>query len=281
MSIKDSPVIKSFLAGSLSGASSCLLFQPLDLIKTRIQATAVYGGNGMISTIYTVVRTDSITGLWKGVTPTISKTVPGVGLYFCSLHSLRSFIFRNSEPKAWQNILLGFSARTVAGISLLPVTVVKTRYESGQFNYRSISSALVSIWKYEGLKGLFSGCAATVARDAPFSGMYLMFYTKAKEVGKKAIGDQELTAHMHFICGLSAGLLASAITQPADVIKTQLQLYPYRYKGTLDCIAVVCKNNGINGLFRGMLPRCIRRTLMAAMSWTVYEALMGYLGLHA
>ncbi len=39
------------------------------------------------------------------------------------------YSFRNGDPKPWQNILLGFSARTVAGISLLPVAVVKTRYE--------------------------------------------------------------------------------------------------------------------------------------------------------
>ena len=32
-----SPVVKSFLAGSLSGTCSTLMFQPLDLIKTRVQ----------------------------------------------------------------------------------------------------------------------------------------------------------------------------------------------------------------------------------------------------
>ena len=30
--------MESFMAGSISGAMSCCLFQPLDLIKTRIQA---------------------------------------------------------------------------------------------------------------------------------------------------------------------------------------------------------------------------------------------------
>lgn len=30
--------MESFMAGSITGAMSCCLFQPLDLIKTRIQA---------------------------------------------------------------------------------------------------------------------------------------------------------------------------------------------------------------------------------------------------
>lgn len=31
------PVIKAFLCGSISGTCSTLLFQPLDLLKTRLQ----------------------------------------------------------------------------------------------------------------------------------------------------------------------------------------------------------------------------------------------------
>jgi len=278
-SLMERSITKSFLAGSFSGACSCLLFQPLDLIKTRVQAPAVFGSNGMISTIYTVVRTDSIKGLWRGVTPTISRTVPGVGIYFCALHFLKSFLFVSREPTAVQNVLLGFSARSAAGVSLLPITVVKTRYESGIFNYRGVVSALVSIWKSEGLKGLFSGFAATIARDAPFSGLYLMFYNKAKEVANHGFGEMKYKANIHFVCGVSAGILASLATQPADVIKTQMQLYPFRYKNTIDCVVVVVRNNGLLGLFRGTLPRCIRRTLMAALTWTVYESVMQKCGL--
>ncbi|XP_065065775.1 mitochondrial glycine transporter-like [Rhopilema esculentum] len=279
MTRKDRSLVKSFLAGSFSGTCSCLLFQPLDLIKTRVQTPAVYGSNGMLSIISTVVRTDSITGLWRGVTPTISRTVPGVGIYFCALHAIKTLLFVSTEPKAWQNVLLGFTARSVAGVSLLPITVVKTRYESGIFDYRGVSSALVSIWKSEGVKGLFSGCAATVARDAPFSGLYLMFYNKAKELSRKGFGEKELNTNLHFMCGISAGVLASVATQPADVVKTQMQLYPFRYKSTIDCVIIVVKNNGPSGLFRGTLPRCIRRTLMAALTWTVYESVMQRLGL--
>ena len=39
----------------------------------------------------------------------------------------------------------------------------------------------------------------------------------------------DLQAPVQFSGGLVAGILASAITQPADVIKTKMQLYPQLY----------------------------------------------------
>ena len=33
----------------------------------------------------------------------------------------------------------------------------------------------------------------------------------------------------NFCCGVTAGMMASVITQPADVVKTHMQLYPKKY----------------------------------------------------
>lgn len=39
------------------------------------------------------------------------------------------------------------------------------------------------------------------------------------------------------------------------------------------------QEHGLSGFFRGAVPRSLRRTLMAAMAWTVYEQLMARMGL--
>lgn len=71
-------------------------------------------------------------------------------------------------------------ARCMSGAALIPITVVKTRYESGVYGYNSLTSALKEIYKNEGFKGMTCGLIPTLFRDAPFSGLYLMFYTSAK-----------------------------------------------------------------------------------------------------
>lgn len=53
-------------------------------------------------------------------------------------------------------------------------------FQSGRYNYVSVAGALRSVYETEGVRALFSGLTATLLRDAPFSGIYVMFYSQAK-----------------------------------------------------------------------------------------------------
>ncbi|XP_042811600.1 mitochondrial glycine transporter isoform X5 [Panthera leo] len=180
------PVIKAFLCGSISGTCSTLLFQPLDLLKTRLQTLQppAHGSGrvGMLALLLKVVRTESILGLWKGMSPSIVRCVPGIGIYFGTLYSLKQYFLRGHPPTALESVILGVGSRSVAGVCMSPITVIKTRYESGRYGYESIYAALKSIYRSEGHRGLFSGLTATLLRDAPFSGIYLMFYNQTKNI---------------------------------------------------------------------------------------------------
>lgn len=54
-------------------------------------------------------------------------------------------------------------------------------FQSGCYNYVSVPGALRSVYETEGIRALFSGLTATLLRDAPFSGIYVMFYSQAKK----------------------------------------------------------------------------------------------------
>jgi len=237
------PVTKSFLAGSLSGTCSTLLFQPLDLVKTRQQVSAKSPSSSMIRTIQTIVAQDSLTGLWRGLLPSICRTVPGVGLYFSSMHWMKSQTA--GRPSTLQSLLIGATARAFAASAMIPFTVLKTRFESGSFQYRGLGSALVSIAKTEGGVGLCRGLAPTLLRDAPFSALYLACY----EALKANLPGQETspTSH-HLLCGLGAGVLASLATHPADRVKTTMQLAGAGSPGWSDAAAAAADLHGSSGL---------------------------------
>ncbi|XP_036944332.1 mitochondrial glycine transporter B-like [Acanthopagrus latus] len=276
------PAIKAFMCGSFSGTCSTLLFQPLDLIKTRLQTLQCGmkpGSNrvGMVTVLLSVVRTEKLLGLWKGVSPSFARTIPGVGLYFSTYYSLKQHFFQDRTPMAFEAALLGGGARTVAGILMLPVTVIKTRFECGKYSYVSVTGALRSVCRTEGPAALFSGLMATLLRDVPFSGIYVMFYSQTKASLPKEISTSPSAPLANFSCGILAGIVASLITQPADVVKTQVQVTPQLR--TAEAVRYIYLEHGLQGFFRGAVPRALRRTMMAAMAWTVYEQMMARVGL--
>ncbi|XP_046660858.1 mitochondrial glycine transporter B-like isoform X2 [Homalodisca vitripennis] len=283
-----SPVLKAFLAGSISGTCSTVLFQPLDLVKTRLQSSSqvatmssrpgLAGTIGMMDILSGIVQREHMFALWKGMTPSLTRCVPGVGLYFASMHWMKT-TFTDGRPTPAQAMTIGVAARSLSGICLIPITVVKTRVESGEYAYRGVSDALKMIYRNEGLRGLSCGLVPTLFRDAPFSGLYLVFYSQIKQALPKELMVGDLAAPTHFTCGLLAGVLASLVTQPADVIKTKMQLYPGRYRSILHVMVFLHQKYGVKGYFKGLMPRMLRRTLIAAMAWTIYEQLTQSIGL--
>merc|ERR1719309_1552480 len=142
--------------------------------------------------------------------------------------------------------------------------------ESGAFHYRSVFTALNSILCAEGLRGLTRGFGPTLARDVPFSSLYLAFYDLLK---KEVTSNTRLASISpevaHMAAGLGAGLLASLVTQPADVVKTQMQLGKQRKISS--ALASIYREGGVSGFAVGLAPRMLRRSVMAALAWTVYE----------
>jgi len=288
-SFGESALVRSFLSGASSGAITCALFQPMDLVKTRLQMTSSLSTaplhissaatttsatrNCIVSTIANVVRSESYRGLWNGLRPSLYRTVPGVGLYFTTLNIMKTK-FGNGNPTLLENLAFGFTARAWVGSILLPIAVIKTRYESGRFSYRTVPEALFDIWRGEGLRGLFSGWSATIVRDAPYSGLYFMFYSKQKEILSAGGCGEDIGVRENFVCGLCAGVLACAITQPADVVKTHMQLNRTRYHGNLHCVLAIVKQDGLTALMNGYVPRCMRKSIISAFSWTLFEQIM-------
>ncbi|RWS21752.1 solute carrier family 25 member 38-like protein [Leptotrombidium deliense] len=280
------PVIKSFLIGSVSGTSSTLLFQPFELIKTRMQNASASGKRRMMPLIIDVVRKEHVAGLWKGTVPSLVRCVPGVGLYFSTMSWMQTYLLQSQRPNALEAILMGVAARSFAGCLLMPFTVIKTRYESGLFQYTNVTEAVRVIYTTEGMRSLFRGLTPTLLRDAPFSGLYYMFYSQLKRIVEPTGSSQpliqipaDLQAVSIFACGLSAGLLASLVTHPADVLKTKMQLHPQGFSNIFHVASIITREEGLRVLFAGVVPRMMRRTLMATMAWTFYESLMQNVGL--
>jgi solute carrier family 25 protein 38 len=85
------------------------------------------------------------------------------------------------------------------------------------YKYTGIVHALRNIYTTEGLRGLTCGLLPTILRDAPFSGIYYMILMELKYYHHSGLSHTTNT----FGSGIVAGILASVIIHPADVVKTK------------------------------------------------------------
>jgi solute carrier family 25 protein 38 len=181
------------------------------------------------------------------------------------------------------NLTTGAIARTSAGFILMPITVIKVRYESNLYAYKSIVGAGKDILKTEGFRGFFSGFGATAVRDAPYAGLYVLFYEQFKkrlsllpQIVPVAGGVMKgsTSAYVNFGSGVLASGLATALTNPFDVIKTRIQLRPKEYPNMLYAVRKMVRVDGVKSLFDGLALRMSRKALSSALAWTLYEELI-------
>lgn len=212
------------------------LQRPVDVSSTssslrRLAATSSSSSSSLFSVGRSIVRQHGVLGLWRGAGATLWRVAPGGGLYFVTLHHLRSValaINRSSSSSSSsnktngggsslvssQNFVIGGLARGLAALVLHPFSVVKTRQESHDARFASYPKSTLSTlahmyrfvvvtglcpakafvlyfssWhlcfflafdlsliRFEGWRAWYSGLLPTLARDVPFSSIYVMSY---------------------------------------------------------------------------------------------------------
>lgn len=178
---------------------------------------------------------------------------------------------------------------------MMPITVLKVRYESNLYSYRSLFSASKDIFHTEGLRGFFAGFGATAVRDAPYAGLYVLFYeqskrklsslaTKIEETSATTAGpgpaatvaklSSSTSAGINFLSGVAAAGLGTTLTNPFDAIKTRLQLMPGKYGNMVKAAKVMLREDGTRAFFDGLGIRIARKAVSSALAWTVYEELI-------
>lgn len=281
------------IGGFAGGLASALTLQPFDLLKTRIQQSKDI-------TLWSAIRqVDSVKSLWRGTLASSIRTSVGSALYLTSLNVMRTALASNRNSGSavgrssnlpqlsmYENLLAGVLARALVGYITMPVTVLKVRYESTLYQYRSLTEATKDIYAKEGIKGFFRGFGPTCLRDAPYAGLYVLLYERSKIVVPKLLPKSMIrqdsqgsytTYTSTIVNALSAVFSASfatTITAPFDTIKTRMQLEPTKFTSFLRTFVVISKEESVLQLFSGLSMRLARKALSAGIAWGIYEELI-------
>ncbi|CAI4037788.1 hypothetical protein SMKI_04G1210 [Saccharomyces mikatae IFO 1815] len=289
------------IGGFLGGLTSAVALQPLDLLKTRIQQDKK-------ATLWKNLKEiDNPLQLWRGTLPSALRTSIGSALYLSCLNIMRSSLAKNkhsisslgnnsnvvynkssSLPQLtmYENLLTGAFARGLVGYITMPITVIKVRYESTLYNYRSLNEAITHIYTKEGLFGFFRGFGATCLRDAPYAGLYVLLYEKSKQLLPMILPTRfihynlegEFTTYTSTTINTTSAVLsaslATTVTAPFDTIKTRMQLEPSKFTNFFKTFTSIVKNENFLKLFSGLSMRLTRKALSAGIAWGIYEELV-------
>ncbi|CAO2820134.1 mitochondrial succinate-fumarate transporter 1 [Amaranthus tricolor] len=284
------PYMKA-ISGSIGGIVEASCLQPIDVIKTRLQLDRVGNYKGITHCGSTIINTEGVRALWKGLTPFATHLTLKYALRMGTNAVLQTALKDSETGKLSHQARLfsGFGAGVLEALVIVtPFEVVKIRLQQQRglspelLKYKGpIHCARMTI-REEGILGLWAGAAPTVMRNGTNqAAMFTAKYTFDKALWKKQEGDgQVLQPWQSMISGFLAGTAGPICTGPFDVVKTRLMAQSksggdVKYTGMIHAIRTIYVEEGLRALWKGLLPRLMRIPPGQAIMWAVADQVTG------
>lgn len=267
-------LVNSLIAGSLAGAIADMVTHPISTLKTRLQVQGA-GAQSQAITRYTsiahaarsVLATEGVATLYKGLGITVAAAAPAQGLYFLGYDLFRAWSPRDD---ALSNFAAGCFAQLCGSLVWVPMDTIKERLQiEGQLRnvkepLGSSAGALSIIMRREGVRGLYPAYFVHQFTWMPFNGIYFAIY----EAARAWTADNGLPA---WPAGIVAGVVAGGVTNPMDVVKTRLQVVRaqpdlFQYRGVFDCAFSIVRTEGLKALLDGAGARILLLTPRLTMA---------------
>lgn len=184
----------------------------------------------------------------------------------------------------------GAATGAIAATFVCPLDIIKTRLQvhglpvtSGSTGSGSvIMTSLQDIVKREGFCGMYRGLSPTIMALLPNWAVYFTVYGQLKDLFRS---DEHNNGHLaigkNVVAAAGAGAATAIATNPLWVVKTRLQTQGLRtdvvpYKSILSALRRIAHEEGIQGLYSGLLPS-LAGIGHVAIQFPAYENIKFYL----
>ncbi|EER36461.1 mitochondrial carrier protein [Histoplasma capsulatum var. duboisii H88] len=292
------PVTAAFIAGGVAGAVSRTIVSPLERLKILLQIQSVGRTEYKLSIWKALVKIGKEEG-WKGYMrgngTNCIRIVPYSAVQFGSY----SFYRRLFEPAPGAELtpLRRLICGGIAGITSVtftyPLDIVRTRLSIQSASFRElrkgqekqlpgIFQTMRLMYKTEGgFLALYRGIIPTIAGVAPYVGLNFMTYESVRKY-LTPDGDLNPSPYRKLLAGAISGAVAQTCTYPFDVLRRRFQVNTmsglgYQYTSVWDAVKVIVKQEGVRGLYKGIVPNLLKVAPSMASSWLSYELTRDFL----
>jgi len=289
---KDLDMAKLSLIMPLGNASIRILTYPPSLVKTRMMANLPQGAVAYTSTrqaFSSITSAEGFPALYRGFSVSL-LTLPLGTIYVNTMERCKAYLTENTSL-THRHPLTTFCAAGFASAFTqtfgVPIDVISQRLMLIRTRNSQTKAIHVArdILKAEGPRGLYRGYVASLLCFAPHSAIVWSIYSNTRHFARSKINSESSLSKVTLVgywnaqealitagSGFFAGLSASLITNPLDVIRTrqQTQAEVMNYRQTVQSIS---STMGLSGFYRGAWARTLAMGPSAALVFSSYEIL--------
>ena len=192
-------------------------------------------------------------------------------------------------------------ASCLAEIFTLPLDTVKVRIQVDESNSGTFA-VIRDMYQEEGISCFFQGLEPALLRQAFYGGLRFFLYSQFQIIVEKTFPDMSVISKK-VLCAFLAGLVASGVCSPLDLVKLRMQtihrqgpgkVYTKQdtidkhdkksnsrkylgatavetYSSTFDAFSTIWQSEGLVGLYHGVYPTMGRASMIASCEMSLYD----------
>ncbi|PVZ98076.1 hypothetical protein BB558_005928 [Smittium angustum] len=302
------PLYGRLVSAISGGILTSLLMTPFDVVKVRLQVQSTTGNNVLLQEIKQNTSFNRTKQL-----PNVKNVCEPTGITSCACHKPGTFmrkgvvrfeLYKKIMPKflinTWSPRSAEFGLRNWnSNVCLLhSKDYLKTFGDSGAYlnanknllgslnNYaaegatesrliRGTWHGFTSIFKMEGITGLWRGLGVTLVAALPSTVVYFVGYDLLRDQirNRAAVSNNKtLDIYAPLVAGCLARTTSATVISPLELIRTKMQTSStQKLSVVIKDIAKTIKIKGIRTLYAGLIPTLWRDVPFSAIYWLAYE----------
>jgi solute carrier family 25 (adenine nucleotide translocator) protein 4/5/6/31 len=288
--------MKDFIAGGISAAISKTAVAPIERVKLLLQVQHVSKQiavdqryKGIIDCFVRIPKEQGFLAFWRGNLANVIRYFPTQALNFAFKDKYKQ-VFLGGVNKNEQfmryflgNLASGGAAGATSLCFVYPLDFARTRLAAdvgkagAAREFSGLGNCLSSIYKSDGLMGLYRGFGVSVQGIIIYRAAYFGFFDTAKGM----LPDPKNTPFLiSWAIAQTVTTVAGIISYPFDTVRRRMMMQSGRadkmYKNTIDCWRKIYQSEGGNAFFKGAFSNVLRGT-GGALVLVLYDEIKTFL----
>ncbi|KAF6259403.1 mitochondrial carrier domain-containing protein [Scenedesmus sp. NREL 46B-D3] len=182
--------------------------------------------------------------------------------------ALSGFLAQLGQAKL---LVAGAMAAVVSRTAMAPLERIKMDLLL-KTSTRSATQTAMYVYEREGIAGFWKGNGLNLLRTAPFKALNFFSFDVYSKMLSNVWTDGSNSAR--FVAGAMAGITATLVCFPLDVLRTRLMApWGHKYGGPLRTLQGMAKCEGLGALYAGCVPAVVGMAPSGAVFYGVYDLL--------